>query len=85
MEQLGETHRAGSLTWARSARVSDLVCSLLLPQQDDVISTFLLGQPLKRSPRSSRRGTVVTNLTRNHEVAGSILGLTQWVKDPALP
>ena len=30
--------------------------------------------------RSSRGGTVETNLTGNHEVAGSTPGLTQWVK-----
>ena len=27
----------------------------------------------------------LTNLTRNHEVSGWILGLAQWVKDLVLP
>ena len=34
---------------------------------------------------SSQPGAVETNPTRNHEVVGLIPGLTQWVKDLALP
>ena len=40
---------------------------------------------IKSQLGSSHHGTAIMNPTRNHEIAGSIPGLTQWVKDPVLP
>ena len=40
---------------------------------------------IKNFLQRSCRGAVEANLTRHHEVMGSIPGLTQWVKDLVLP
>ena len=52
----------------------------LVPEKDNWASEFKI---LVKGNwyRSSNCGTVETNLTRNHEAADSIPGLTQWVKD----
>ena len=52
-----------------------------LPPED----LYKAGLLLKNLNRSSHRGAVEMNPTRNHKVAGSIPVLAQWVKDLVLP
>ena len=52
---------------------------------DKTDTTCEVEKTLKEVTRSSHCGSAVTNPTSNHEDAGSIPGLAQWVRDPVLP
>ena len=69
-----------SLGWAEIFYFDN--CSILLFYKVASALYILLKKSL---PRSSYCGSAEMNLTRMHEDAGSIPGLTQWVTDLVLP
>ena len=71
------------LQWYSRLRIQHRCSSDLIP---GVGTSYTASAALKKKKthRRSHRGTAETNLTRNHEVTGSIPSLTQWVKDLAL-
>ena len=55
-----------------------------LRKRDFLFQAFVNFVDKSKNIGSSRHGSVVMNPTSIHEDTGSIAGLTQWGKDPAL-
>ena len=76
------TARVTSSTSLSLMGLGFLICGMDTPQPSP---HWVWGGVMSISVRSSCRGAVERNPTKNHKVVGLIPALAQWVKDPALP
>ena len=68
--------QAGSCSSDSTSSLGTSVCYRCSPKKK-LLKKSIIGVPVMAQ--------WLTNLTRNHEVSGLTPGLTQWVKDLALP
>ena len=62
-----------------TANVCNATCQFYLSETGQKVIRIIF---CRKKERSSCRGPAEMNPTRNYEVAGSIPGLSQWIKDP---